>query len=415
MNRLNDVHLGLRFFCDQVHMLSSLCVSFGNDHQSFQQTYGVSQEVELKEGRFVPCVRPLMPRSIYDLASLTKLFTAVLVLRLSERGQLDLQRPVCQLDSRFVHLKEVSLWEVLTFQAALRTPGRIDEAPDATSALQRLFQVERCELPAVRIYSDINAMVAACVMEAVTGRDYMTLLHEEILDPEGMRDTYSRVPPEQHFRLVSTCFEHRFTRGACRFRTDPPLGLPHDPKALKLTGREGRVYGHAGLFSTLDDMTRFCQALLKGRLLSRESLRLLGTNVTGRPNGDGTYRQYLSLLCFVRHPVQRLSEVPGWMSPLSFGLSGFTGNAIAVDPLNNAFTVLLGNRVHNRLSFTDVPFEDFIRRGECTIKEDGTGFFRLADGRRVSSSLRYVYFKDAQIHGRVYACLLEEGLLREKR
>ena len=414
MNRFDDVQLGLRFFCEQVHMLSSLCVSYGSDRQSFEQTCGVSQEVELQEGHLVPCVRPLMPRSIYDLASLTKLFTAVLVLRLSERGQLDLQRPVCELDSRFIHLTEVSLWEVLTFQAALRTPGRIDEAPDAASALHRLYEVERCELPAVRIYSDINPMVAACVMEAVTGRDYMTLLHEEILDPEGMCDTFSQVPPEQHFRLVSTRFEHRFTHGACRLRTDPAPGLPHDPKALVLTGREGRVYGHAGLFSTLADMTRFCQALLAGRLLSRESLALLGTNVTGRPNADGTHRQYLSLLCFVRHPVQRLSEVPGWMSPFSFGLSGFTGNTIAVDPVNNAFTVLLGNRVHNRLSFTDVPFEDFIRRGECTIKEDGTGFFRLADGRRVSSSLRYVYFKDSQIHERVHACLLEEGLLREE-
>lgn len=60
-------------------------------------------------------------------------------------------------------------------------------------------------------------------------------------------------------------------------------------------------------------MVRFAQALLSGELIRRETLCEIGVNRTGFSHGDGTYRQYLGYLCFAKHPLQRLSEVPHWM------------------------------------------------------------------------------------------------------
>ena len=79
----------LRFLCDESRMLSGMAVAYGTPTQSETARYGRAQEVALDEaGCFVPCVRPLEANALCDLASLTKLFTAVLTMMLVEQGRL---------------------------------------------------------------------------------------------------------------------------------------------------------------------------------------------------------------------------------------------------------------------------------------------------------------------------------------
>lgn len=377
-------------------MLTGLAVAYGTRTQSESAVCGRAQEAALSGGAFVPCVRPLEEDSLYDLASLTKLMTAVMTLRLVEDGRLSLDERVGEIDRRFVNLQHTTVFDVLSFRASLKTPGRIDEAGDRDESLRRLFAVEICETPAVRVYSDINAMVIKYVVEAKCGMPFGDALSKYLFGPAGMRDTYAVMPESERCRCVCYNYEHRIARDAYLLRTDTPLGAPHDPKslALSLNGRD--LCGHAGLFSTRQDMVRFAQALLSGELVSKESLLAIGTNYTGRENGDGTWRQYLGFLCFAKHPYQRLSEVPEWMQEKSVGLSGFTGNHLSIDPIRERFVLFLGNRCHNRVSNIVPPRGETLAR--YGVREDGVGSVRWTDGRLVSSSAKYVYFKDKMLH-----------------
>lgn len=393
---MDMLHQNMRFLCDDARMLSGITVAYGTPHESESTFYGFAQQITLRDNGFVPCERPLHEKSIYDLASLSKLFTSVLAMILAERGKLSLQECIGAIDSRFIHLHDVSVFDVLSFRVSLSTPGRIDDAPTREEALSRLFHVELAPTPAIRVYSDINAMVIKYVIEAKLGMPFAEAVETFILRPCGMNNTYARVPDELHGSCVCYNYEHRITEDRFVLRTDTPCGVPHDPKSLMLSQNGLDLCGHAGLFSTCGDMIRFAQALLSGKLISRESLLSIGTNRVGRPNPDGTHRQYLGFLCFAKHPNQRLSEVPAWMTEGSLGLSGFTGNHLSIDPLQERFVLFLGNRCHGRVSHIVCPQGKTL--ADYNLSEDGIGLVPWPDGRLVPSSARYVYFKDAMLH-----------------
>ena len=385
----------MRFLCDETRMLTGITAAYGTSHKSEAALYGRAQEVTLQDGQFVPCVRMLDDKSIYDLASLSKLFTSVMTMILVERGMLSLEERVGEIDRRFIHLKNVTVFDTLCYRVCLQTPGRIDDAPDREEGLRRLFDVSTAPSPAVRIYSDINAMVIKYVIEAKTGMALYDAISANILRPAGMNETYACVPESKRSRCVLYNYEHRIVRDRYILRTDTDLGVPHDPKAM-LLGSGGDLCGHAGLFSTRADMVRFAQALLRGTLISRDSLFEIATNRTGRYNEDGTYRQPLGFLCFTKHPLQRLSEVPAHMGTHALGISGFTGNHFVLDPELDCFEVFLGNRCHGRVSHITPP--QGVELSHYGLDDIGAGLVSWPDGRTVPSSAKYVYQKDACLH-----------------
>ena len=399
----------IRCLCDETKMLTGLTAAFGTKDEDAFLTYGRAQEVVLQDGGFVPFVRPLSEESIYDLASLTKLIVCVMTMILVQQNKLSLDEHIGEIDKRFVHLKDVSVFDVLCYRANLQTPGRIDTAESPHEGLERLFAVKTAPLPDVRIYSDINAMVIKYVIEAKTGMTLYEALNTCIFRPAGMSETYSAVPEEKKHRCVCYNYEHRIVRDRHVLRTLVPPGTPHDPKALLLSRGGIDLCGHAGLFSTRRDMVRFAQALLSGSILSAETLRAIGTNRTGRANADGTYRQPLGFLCFTKHPQQRLSEVPAYMGQHGLGISGFTGNHLILDPDLGVFTLFLGNRCHARVSHITPP--EGMTLADYHLDERGAGMIPWEDGRLVPTSARYVYLKDAYLHNPISAIMHERGWL----
>lgn len=406
---MDKLEQNMRFLCDETRMLTGITVAYGGVHTSAWAQYGRAQEVMLTGHGFAPCVRPIAPDTLYDLASLTKLFTCVMTMLLVRAGRLSLEERVAEIDPRFVHLSDVRVGDVLGFTVSLQTPGRIDDAPTREEGLARLFAVSVCPTPAVRVYSDINAMVIKYMIEAKTGMAFGDALKKYIFSPIGLTETTSVVPAAQAGRCMCYDYEHRIVRGQYQLRTDTPLGAPHDPKALRLSDGGRDLCGHAGLFSTRQDMVRLCSALLGGELLPRDMLRAIGTNRTGKPHGDGTYRQYLGYLCFSKHPLQRLSEVPAWMGHHAVGLSGFTGNHLSIDPDAGRFVLFLGNRCHNRVSH--ITPRDGQTLSDFGLDERGVGLIRWEDGTSIPSSAKYVYFKDEMLHAPIAGRLQSMGLL----
>ena len=404
---LNTLMDNMRFLCDEARMLTGIAVAYGTPDSAKSALYGRAQEADRISGAFIPCERSLTADSLFDLASLTKLFTAVATMQLVHSGKLSLDEYVGRIDSRFVHLRDVTVGDVLGFTVSLQTPGRIDTAPDQAEGFRRLFGVSTCPTPAVRVYSDINAMVIKYIIEAKTGLSFYDVLKERVFSPAGMRETFAHVPADMRNRCVCYNYEHRIEGERFILREDVTPGTPHDPKALLLSGDGSDLCGHAGLFSTRADMVRFAQALLAGELLPLPMIEEIGTNRTGLSYGDGTYRQYLGYLCFAKHPYQHLSEVPEWMSDRSVGLSGFTGNHLSIDPQKRRFVLFLGNRCHMRVSHIIPPkgmtLEDY------DLDARGVGTVCWPDGRLINSSAKYVYFKDERLHAPIAKHMRELG------
>ena len=196
-----------------------------------------------------------------------------------------------------------------------------------------------------RYYSDMHAMVLKYVVEGAAGESFFDCLSRRILRPLGMRNTFAHVPEGERHRAASCDLEHRIEGTRHILRRGIAPGTVHDPKARLLSLEGADLCGHAGLFATRGDMVRFCQGVLRGQVLSRESLRFLAQNRTGRPLPEGGYTQYLGCQCYVKHPDQFFSEIPVYMGEQAFGLSGFTGHHLAIDPERGLFSLFLGDRV----------------------------------------------------------------------
>ena len=338
---------------------------------------------------------PLAADSIFDLASLTKLFTGLTVYRLWEEGLLDLNARVTDYDARFVNLAGVTVDQLLGFEVALSTPGRLDAQPDRANALPLLWQIAPGE-NGRRPYSDMHAMVLKYVIESAAGEGWLEAVAGRILRPLGMKNTWVRVPEEQRYRCVSCDREHRLVQGRHILREGIAPGTPHDPKARLLNPDGEDCCGHAGMFSTMEDMVRLCRGILSGAVIGRESLRRMSRNRTGHPLPEGGWSQFLGSQCYVKHPDQYFSEVPAYMGPSAIALSGFTGHHLSVDPEQGIFALFLGNRVLNRLTFL-IP-EEGKEITDYGLNPDGTGRYLWPDGEWVRSSVHYVHLKDGHFH-----------------
>ena len=218
-----------------------------------------------------------------------------------------------------------------------------------------------------------------------------------------MRDTWLVVPESKRSLCVSCNNEHRIERGQYIRRDGVLPGTPHDPKARVLYPEP---CGHAGLFSTRDDLVKLCQGLLRLDVISREGLLFMSRNRTGHQRPDGTYQQYLGAQCYVKHPIQRHSEVPVYESDKAISLSGFTGHHLSVDIETGVFALFLGNRVQNRLTVLVPEAGKTIM--DYGLSVDGTGRLLWPDGTWIYSSVNYVYQKDVHFH---QAVANEMGLL----
>lgn len=375
---------GISYLVNEKRILACLSVTYGTATEEHHTMQGVVD----RQGT------PLRENALYDLASLTKLFTGLLVMRLREEGKLELSRRVTDYAPQFTALSGVTVGEVLGFQVALVTPQRVDAQPDAQAGLRQLFAAEARPVTG-RHYSDMPAMVLKYIIEGAAQEIYMQALSSRILKPLGMESTFAPVPESRLADCICYDGEHRIEGTRWLVRQDVAPGTPHDPKA-RLLWQGGQVCGHAGLFSTRGDMTRLCQGLLAGKVVSKESLTLMAKNRTGRPLGDGRWTQFLGYQCYVKHPDQYYSEIPAFMSSQAIGMAGFTGHHLSIDPVNGVFDLFLGNRVMDRLTVL-VPEE-----GHCLadygLGADGSGQLRWTDGTLVDSSVNYVHQKDARLH-----------------
>lgn len=387
----------MRFLVEKRRIISGIHAAWGGAGWTEQCSYGNLQEVEEQNGELVENRIPLPKDAIYDLASITKLFTCLLLVILEQEGRLRLEDPIGTLDPRFSGILDVPLLDLMQFRQALSTEHRIDQIPDRESAKQELFSIRKAPKPKDRYYTDMGAMVLKYAAEAAMDLPLYEGIRNRILIPAGMTSTFCQVPKKDVYRTVCYNFERRCLGGVYTVDYCCQPGTVHDLKARILSPQGEDLCGHAGLFSTVEDMTRLAWGLLSGELISRNKLRWLGINRTGYRKPDGTYTQFLGTMCFSKNPVQTFSEVPECFGEQTVAMNGFTGNHFSVDPDRGLFMILLSNRIHNRVT---------IATGRANPYETEE-WVDWPDGKKYPLSQNYVYCKDRYLKGPIGRILAE--------
>ena len=266
--------------------------------------------------------------TIYDVASLTKMFTATAALRLLEAGRLDLRAPVASYLPEFKP-RDVQIWHLLTHTSGLDIRLSALRHAGAAGLWAAVYGLEPAHPPGSTVaYTNVNSLLLGEVVARLSGAPLDRALAELVLAPLGLSATCFVPPPQLRARIAPTEHDAEWRGGLVH-------GSVHDESAHALGG----VAGHAGLFSTAGDLGRFCAAWLPGgpapRLLGEPTIRLATANHT--PS--------LSAACGLGWMIDR----PNFMgaAPLgTIGHTGFTGPAIVIVPAEQLCVVVLSNRVY---------------------------------------------------------------------
>ncbi|GAA2389169.1 serine hydrolase domain-containing protein [Nonomuraea africana] len=277
------------------------------------------------DGTLAPVRPPARRDSIFDLASISKLFTTSVILSLVVEGRLDLDAPVARwLPAFYTDRRRITLRHLLTHTAGLQPTHRVDHVPPAERLDTILATPITSAVGGPYLYTDVGMVTVGRIAEVAGEAPLDELVRTRVTAPLGLTDTgYRRLRVSGEPGPVPADFS-RIAKTECH----RAIGEVHDETAHSLGG----VAGHAGVFSTADDVLRFGEALRLGHLpLNGEMTRDHG--VEGAP---------------FRHGLGVRIGDPAVVGPLTdaFGHSGFTGTSLVVDPVHRLTVVLLTNAVH---------------------------------------------------------------------
>ncbi len=277
---------------------------------------------------------PMREDTVFDLASVSKLFTSLVTVQLVEQGTVELDAPVATYLPEFAaNGKEaVTVRQLLTHTSGFTSWLPLwSKYPDEASRIKAVMDQPPTNAPgSTYLYSDLNLITLGVMVEKLTGKPLDQVVRERITRPLGMRDTGYN--PTDKERTAATEFQKAPARGLV-------WGEVHDENAWSLGG----VAGHAGVFSTADDLAVLAQALLNGgtyrghRILDTKSVELLITNFTEEFPGDAHGLGF---------ELDQRWYMDGLSGPRTAGHTGYTGTSMVIDFDSRSFAVLLTNRVH---------------------------------------------------------------------
>lgn len=298
-----------------------------NGHVIYRKAYG-NRALE-------PRREPMTLDTIFDLASLTKVIaTTTAVMQLVEQGKVRLNDPVAKYLPEFAQngKDDVTVRQLLIHYSGmspdldLKTPWEGKE-----TAYRMAFSQTPDDPPGSRFsYSDINFIVLGALVERISGESLDEYCERHIFLPLKMTHTRFLPPAAWRAKIAPTQYdenEHMLR------------GVVHDPTARRMGG----VAGHAGLFSTADDLAKFAQALLNGGGGILSPLTVEKMTQPEQPPSAPVLRG------FGWDIDSPFSSNRGDLLPVgSYGHTGFTGTSMWIDPTTQTYIILLTNAVHPR-------------------------------------------------------------------
>ncbi|MDQ3801092.1 MAG: DUF1343 domain-containing protein [Acidobacteriota bacterium] len=325
----------------------------------------------------VPAVEKMTVDTIFDVASLTKpIATATSVMILIEQGKLRLNDTVGRFipEIRDEAAKRVTIQQLLTHTSGYRPDFDLGEKwTGREGMLAALYKEKLRAVPGTRfVYSDIGFIVLGEIVRIVTGSDIHLFSKNNIYPLLQMKETrfipcyrlsgdykidgvepnsndscikvdapnLSGLAPTENIKGQQNYLGAKF-QGDEKSGNQILRGEVHDPTAYRMNG----VAGHAGLFSTADDLARYCQMLLNGGVL--DGKRILSAQTVARMTAPYVVSEDGATRGLGWDMNTSFSSNRGDLFPLgSFGHTGFTGTSVWIDRVSQTFVVFLSNRVH---------------------------------------------------------------------
>jgi len=285
----------------------------------------------------VPTPEPMTVDTIFDLASLTKVVaTTSSLMKLFEEGKFRLNERVTQYLPEFMEGKsEITIRNLFTHFSGMPPDLALNPPWSGYQTGIRMAMNERPGAPPGEhfTYSDINFILLGELVHRLSGQMLSDYAREHVFLPLGMRETMFQPPASLIPRIAPT--ERDGPNGA------PLRGIVHDETSRYMGG----VAGHAGLFSTADDLARFCEMLLhNGELDGARLFSALTVEKFTTPQSPADQPILRGLGWDIDSP---LSGNRGELFPIgSYGHTGFTGTSIWIDPVSDTYVILLANSVH---------------------------------------------------------------------
>ncbi|MGA4669042.1 serine hydrolase [Propionibacteriaceae bacterium Y1923] len=271
--------------------------------------------------------------TIFDLASVSKLFTSLVAVQLVEENKLTLDEPVATYLPAFAAngKQEITVKQLLTHTSGLVSWLPLWSMVDNDARIAAVMNATPTATPGTKYeYSDLNLITLGLIVEQLRGMPLDEVVAQRVTQPLGMVDTGYNPTDQQ--RTAATEFQSVPNRGIV-------WGEVHDENAWSFGG----VAGHAGVFSTTKDLSILSQALLNGgtyqgkRILKESSVDLLITDFNeafpGNDHGLG-------------FEIDQRWYMAGLSGPKTAGHTGYTGTSLVIDFSSRSFAILLTNRVH---------------------------------------------------------------------
>jgi CubicO group peptidase (beta-lactamase class C family) len=275
--------------------------------------------------------------SIFDLASLTKVVaTTTTAMILYDQGRLNLDQKVIEIVPEFTggEKDEVTIRHILTHTSGL--PGWVRFYLDLEGKeriVQEICDTELINEPGTTyVYSDLGMILVQKILETIAQKPLDQLVRDYVTTPLNMNRTFYNPDSGLIKQIVPTEISE--------WHQKLVHGFVHDENTYVMGG----VSGHAGLFSTVQDLSIFCQMYLNNgfydnkRIIKAETINLFTSRqdiVEGSTRALGWDTR-----------SEEHSMAGEYMSMSAFGHSGFTGTTVWIDPENQVFIVFLSNRVY---------------------------------------------------------------------
>lgn len=355
--------------------------------------YGRKQEFIYLNNKKIFNPVPIKDDTIFDLASTSKLFTCLAILKLMEEKIINLDDDITYYVPEAQNLKNVTIYDLLKFKKSISTSIRIDHANRKEEAETILFSSHLDEENKFNAYTDIGAMMLRYVVERACQMPFTEFVTETILKPLNMQDTYLNVPYEKIDRVASDNFTTTIDiLGNAHTETKITPGIPHDSKSRAMGHEFGIAPGHAGYFSTAYDMLTLGRALTNHTILKADTIATISQNEVGKQLNNG-FSWYYGSLVYTKQPTDGKIGVNNKLSGQAFMSPGYAGTTLVVDPLNNITCFLGANRLHDRIS----SIHQSQRENIITNPETHRQTFRLKDGTIKNVSITFAKEKETII------------------
>ncbi|HTA68221.1 MAG TPA: exo-beta-N-acetylmuramidase NamZ domain-containing protein [Bryobacteraceae bacterium] len=302
----------------------------GHDGQVvYRKSYG--------ERSLIPAREPMTVDTIFDAASLTKVVaTTSSVMKLFEQGKIRLDDPVTKYLPEFQEgHSPITIRNLMTHFSGLRPDLDLKPAWSGyETGIHRALIDKPAGPPGVRfVYSDINFILMGEIVRRLSGQMLSDFARANIFEPLGMKDSLFLPPASLRPRIAPTEIDPTTGR--------PLWGVVHDDTSRYMGG----VAGHAGLFTTADDLAKFAQMLLDhGQANGTRLFSPLTIEKFTTPESPADQPILRGLGWDIDSPY---SSNRGDLFPIgSFGHTGFTGTSMWMDPVSRSYVILLTNVVH---------------------------------------------------------------------